>query len=109
MTRPGITRSSIEPGVGPAIIVVLGAVVVDVVAVVLLAPVVSPASSDGVVQAANRSAAANMEISVKRMGCPLEKSPDAGEERVDLELVIPRRPLRKAYDPHDRLPVGRLN
>jgi hypothetical protein len=95
--------------VGPAIIVVLGAVVVEVVAVVLLAPAVSAASSVGVVQAASRSTAANMAISLKCMGCPLEKSPDSSEERVDLELVITKRPLRKAYDPHGRLPVGRLD
>jgi len=79
--------------VGPEIIVV-GAVVVEVVAVV--AAVIVPAdSSDGVSQAASRRAAAKMVRNLKRMGWPLEKSPDTGEEWVDLDLVITRPPLRK--------------
>jgi flagellar biosynthesis/type III secretory pathway M-ring protein FliF/YscJ len=78
--------------VGPEIVVV-GAVVVEVVAVV--ATVVSPDTSDGVSQAASRRVAAKMVRNLKRMGCPLEKSPDTGEEWVDLDLVITRPPLRK--------------
>jgi hypothetical protein len=79
--------------VGPEIVVV-GAVVVEVVAVVA-AVVVPPDSSDGVSQAASRRAAAKKVRNLKRMGCPLEKSPDTGEEWVDLDLVITRPPLRK--------------
>jgi hypothetical protein len=69
-------------------------VVVEVVAVVAAVDP-PPDSSDGVSQAASKRVAAKMVRNLKRMGCPLEKSPDTGEERVDLDLVITRSLLRK--------------